>query len=394
MSNPPHGRRSVDALRVAHVVHSLAPEHGGPSITVPALCDELGQRGMNVSLHASAFGKACTLRPRHYTLHTYPNLPGGGRLGISPPMHRALRRAARECSIVHAHGLWLWTNLDAHLVTRRAPARTVISPRGMLEAYAIARRRWVKRALWALGQGAAVRAADCLHVTSESEHRSLRALGLRNPVAIIPNGVAMPQQAAEFAGGRRRLLYLGRIDPKKGLDFLIDAWTEVALRFPEWDLQIVGPDQVGHRAELEARVRRLATPRVTFSDAVYGAARDALLATADLFALPTRSENFGMTVAEAMAAGLPVICSKGAPWPDLPIRGAGYWIEVGTAPLVRCLDEALALSRERARAMGERGRAWVHADFGWDAQAAKMAQVYQWLVAGGAPPSVVYLATD
>jgi glycosyltransferase involved in cell wall biosynthesis len=378
------------SLHVAHVIRSVASKYGGPAVTVPALCQELSLAGQDVSLHV-ADGQAPLAPLGNARFFGHSCVPGGARFGVSLQLHRALVEESRSADIVHSHGLWLFPNLDVHWATRRGRSKLVLSPRGMLEKYALDRSAAAKRLVWALGQGAAARAADCIHVTSESEYHSIREVGLDNPVAVVPNGVFIPQAAARAEGPRRRLLFLGRIDPKKGVDLLLRAWTAVSAAYPAWDLDIVGPGDAAYVEEMRGLASSLEAQRVTFAEAVFGAERDRLLATADLFVLPTRSENFGMTVAEALASGVPVICSRGAPWSGIEDERCGDWIDIGVEPLVHALRAALARPREELGAMGARGRAWMERDFGWAAQANKLIATYRWLLGQGPAPAYVRL---
>lgn len=376
-------------LYITQVIHALAPESGGPSVTVPALCENLGALGNRVELFATNHGGKPRLSPKHFALRLHKTIPGGGWLGVSLEMHRALVRAASEADIIHSHGLWLWTNFDAYFPTRRGGAKIVLSPRGMLEPYALERRGRIKRALWHAGQGAAVRAADCIHVTSDTELSSVRAMGLRNPIAVIPNGVAIPDVRPRNARAQKRLLFLGRIDHKKGVDLLLQAWASVSEEFPEWLLSIVGPDHAGFRSKMELMKTTLRLNRVEFLPAAYGVDRDRLLADSDLFVLPTRSESFGMTVAEALAAGVPALCTSGAPWSRLASERCGWSVEVGPEPIAAGLRTALAMPESELRAMGARGRDWMQAEFSWQAQAQAMTAVYRWLRGQAPQPPTV-----
>ena len=175
--DPRHATRteSPARLRVAHVIHALAPESGGPSVTVPALCEELGRLGHDVRLHVTNFGGRSRLVPQHFVLRTHAVARLGGRLGVSPDMHRSVRIDAARSEVLHSHGLWLWTNLDAHFTAERMGVPHVLSPRGMLEPYALRRRPTLKRLLWLLLQGGAAQAARCIHVTADSERASVRS---------------------------------------------------------------------------------------------------------------------------------------------------------------------------------------------------------------------------
>jgi len=218
----------------------------------------------------------------------------------------------------------------------------------------------------------------------------MRSLGVNRPVAVIPNGVAIPGTARSSAVPRyRTLLFLGRIDPIKGIEYLIEAWSRLHTSLPDWQIRIVGPSSGGYGDRLSARVAQEKLPRLEIVGPAYGAQRDEELANAEVLVLPTRSENFGMVVAEALAAGIPVVCSQGAPWAGIETHECGHWIPCGTEALSSCLSRLLNRPPEELRAMGARGRAWMKADFGWQVQAKKLEQVYEWLVCGGPTPASV-----
>src|SRR5262249_10933006 len=147
----------------------------------------------------------------------------------------------------------------------------------------------------------------------------------------------------------------GRIHPKKGLDHLIRAWAKVETGYDHWRLRIVGPAELGHDAELRTLAENLKLSRVSIEPAIYGDRKYAAFREADIFVLPTLNENFAMTVAEALAAGTPVISTKGAPWAGLEVNRCGWWIDHGIEPLAAALNDAMTLPREELRAMGARG---------------------------------------
>jgi glycosyltransferase involved in cell wall biosynthesis len=248
-----------------------------------------------------------------------------------------------------------------------------------------------KSIVWKLWQEPAYRDAAAWHATSEAEVDEIRAFGIRAPVAVIPNGVDLSEKIALHCPEKeqRTLLFLSRIHPKKGLPELIEAWKKLAFYRPEWRLLIAGPDEGGHRKLLEAKVRQDRIPRIEFLDAVYGSAKDSLFVNADLFVLPTRSENFGMVVAEALAAGVPAIVTTGAPWQGLGFNRCGWWVEQGVEPLLAALLNATALPSSKRQAMGMRGREWMKAEFGWEAIGSRMRDLYVWLAGRGDRPICV-----
>ena len=188
---------------------------------------------------------------------------------------------------------------------------------------------------------------------------------------------------------RRRVLFLSRIHPKKGVPILLRAWQRVERRHPDWELVVAGPDEAGHLAEVRALATGLRLDRVAFPGPAYGNAKHALYRSADLFVLPTHSENFGMVIAEALAHGVPVITTTGAPWAGLEERGCGWWIELSERNLAETLHGAMALPEALRVEMGRRGRLWMEQSYGWERIAAEMKSVYAWLLGGGPPPACV-----
>ena len=215
-------------------------------------------------------------------------------------------------------------------------------------------------------------------------------MGFNQPVAIIPNGIHIPELIHAERSRVRTLLYLGRIHPIKGLENLLPAWAAVQDKFPEWRLQIVGPDSGGHLAELQALATRLNLERIAFTGPLTGSEKQKAYANADLYVLPTYSENFGMTVAESLAAGTPAIVTKGAPWQSLDEKQAGRWIDTGKDALIACLEEMLDKSRAELDLMGLNGRNWMMSDYSWETVASMMKAAYDWVLTQGPQPAYLH----
>jgi glycosyltransferase involved in cell wall biosynthesis len=316
-------------------------------------------------------------------------------LRASSALSSELAKEAIKSDVIHNHGLWLMPNVYAGWAASRARRPLVVAPRGMLGGAALQFSRMKKMLFWRLLQGPAVRDAACFHATSGQEYEDIRAYGLTQPVAIIPNGIDLPRshgRATKGGAADRVVLSLGRIHPKKGLDRLVRAWARVEATHPDWRLRIVGPAELGHDGQLRALAADLKLSRVSIEPAIYGDEKNTAFREADIFVLPTLNENFAMTVAESLAAGTPVISTKGAPWAGLEVERCGWWIDHGIEPLAAALSGAMVMKWAELRAMGARGQAWVARDFGWDAIASKMAGVYGWLAGTGDPPEWVSLA--
>jgi glycosyltransferase involved in cell wall biosynthesis len=296
---------------------------------------------------------------------------------------------SRPVEIIHSHGLWMMPNVYPGIVAKRHDVPLVISPRGALSEWAFQHGAVIKPLFWFLVQKPALTATSCFHATSESEYKAIRRMGFRQPIAIIPNGIDIPAFARKRSQHHRTLLFLGRVHPSKGLDMLLPSWQAVQKRFPDWRLKIAGPDNGGYLSKMQHLAAQLHLERIEFVGALKGKQKWQAYQEADIFVLPTYSENFGMTVAEALAAGLPAIVSKGAPWEGLEQKKAGWWIDVGPDPLVTCLNHALSQPPDTLAEMGERGRAWMQAEFSWKQVAAMMDQTYLWILKGGTAPDWV-----
>ena len=385
-------------FRVLHVIGGLEAAHGGPSYSVPRLCEALAAADIETMLFSVA-GAECGQSDNSVNGYRdsrfrwdYARLPMLRGLRRSSGLSKALEQAAPATDVIHNHGLWLMPNVAAGRVASRAQSPLVLSPRGMLAPAALAFSGLKKRAFWRLLQGPAVRRAACLHATSEQEYQEIRAFGLANPVAIIPNGIDLPEPAAAHsasASADRVVLSLGRIHPKKGLDRLVRGWAVVENGHPDWRLRIVGPAEAGHDEELRALAAALGLARVSVEGPVYGDAKAAVYQDADLFVLPTLNENFGLTVAEALASGTPAISTKGAPWSGLEEEGCGWWIDHGIEPLAAALARAMTLPPAALTAMGAKGRRWMARDFSWDRVAGDTLDLYRWLAGAATIPASV-----
>ena len=362
-------------MRVLHTISTIDPATGGPARSVPALVRALVNQGVAAELWTAG--------------PVLPEWLKNASLEEVPVHHGPFPRFA-DFNLVHDHGLWLRSN---HAVARAATGAAlprVVSPRGMLEPWALNHRKWKKRLAWCLYQKADLRGSHALHATAESEATQFRKLGLRNRIHVIPNGVDLPLAAPEGRkveslksegghqrtdDGRRTALFLSRIHPKKGLPLLVEAWAKV---MPAgWRMRVVGPDEGGHRAELESLVLKAGLKGCwDFCDALEGAAKDAAFQDAELFVLPTYSENFGIAVAEALAAGLPVITTTGAPWKGLLETQSGWWVDPTVPALATALHDACTGDAPALQAMGDRGREWMRRDFSWEGVATKMIRSY------------------
>ena len=371
------------ALRAIQIAPSLDAEAAGPTQSVMGLARGL----MRVGHSCATFSLGLTGDDEREGVPMHRFAPDAGPLASALGASRAMRGALHGAGadVFHVHGLWRMPNVYPAAAARACGARLFLSPHGMLGAEALRFSALRKKAFWALAQGRAVRAVHALHATCDSEWRDIRAFGLRQPVAVIPNGIDIGQPQAPDE--RPYALSLGRLHPIKGLDRLLHAWARLEPEFPDWTLRMHGPSELGYRDQLAELARELGLRRVEIGDALYGEEKRRAFARASLFVLPSHGENFANTVAESLAVGVPVVASTGAPWEGLRAHGCGWWTANAPEAFAAAMGEAMRLSQDERRAMGARGRAWMAQDFSWEEIGRRMADCYAWSLGRCGPPA-------
>lgn len=361
-----------------------------------------------------------------------PEPPGDDRCPTPPAVAvgRFDPQSARP-DLIHVHGLWHPFLHHVAAWGRRRDVPVLVSPQGMLTPWSLAQKRLKKRLALAVYQRRDLVAAAAIHATADAEVEDVRRMGLRQPIVVAPFGIAIPDAAAApprwsaAAGGRRVALFVSRVHPKKGLVNLLEAWARLRAEAaagrdgrPPWCLVIAGPDEAGHKAELLALAAArglvvedvpppttgpLATAAdVVFTGPVFDVQKTSLYQRSDLFVLPTHSENFGVVVLEALACGLPVLTTKGAPWGELEDVGptgragrgparAGWWIDIGVDPLVTTLREVMRASDAELLEIGANARRFATDRYSWLAATRSMREAYEWLIFGGTPPPCIRL---
>lgn len=379
---------------VAFVVPDLHKEASGVAPAVIELASELANQGASLSIH--------TLEPTprslpglasQVDLRVYPRSRLLWRLGRSRAMFRGLTAACREAQILHVHGLWMLPNIYPAAACRGSAAKVIVSPHGTLTRWSLSRSRLRKQAAWyLLGQRHVLNRASLFHATSEGECEDIRRLGYQIPIALIPNGVMLREvPKPRRADGVKTLLFLSRIHPKKGLDLLLRAWGRLQGRYQDWRIEVVGPDNEGYLTAMQELAVELRLERIEFRGPLFGNDKLAAYANADAYVLPSWSENFGYTVAEALAAGTPVITTRETPWSVLEREGCGWWIDTGLDSLTVCLDEVLSTPRPVLDRLGAAGKDWVRQELAWAHIGERMITTYRWLLGRHDRPDWIFI---
>jgi glycosyltransferase involved in cell wall biosynthesis len=380
-----------EPLRILHVVPTYYPavRYGGPIRSVHGLAVALAQRGHDVHVYTTSVdGDQDLAVPTDQPVvldgvkvHYFP-VPALRRLFWAPLLGRRLRESIDGFDIVHTHGVYLWPVLVAARVAARAGVPYLVAPRGQLIRELISRKsRWIKTAWIQLFERRTLAEAAAVHVTAEAEGSELHALHLRTRrIACIANGVDYPQAHESLESGPYRslppryALFLSRINWKKGLDRLIEAWQ----RITDCPLVVAGNDDEGYQSTLVAQAQTLGiADRVLFIGPVSDQHKWALYERAQLFVLPSYNENFGNVVAEAMAMGCPVVLTPEVGIAPL-VQAAGAGVVTDGAPeKLAAVIQELLLDPVRRLEMGRRGAEAARLQLSWNDIAAATETVYR-----------------
>lgn len=377
-------------LKVLHVVPNINRDVGGPAYSATRLASSQAELGAEVSLVTLDYPELGPALPiPGVSLHSIDcGLLTRQTRGISGHCRNLVVELAKEADVVHNHGLWMQPNRYARIAALKASRALVCSPRGMLDDWARKYHAPKKMIAWWAFERRNLQSVRLFHATSQLEKQNIRAVGMRQSVEIIPNGVDVPNK--DSIPGRsllesqhpelcdsRWLLFFSRLHPKKGLAELAKAWEGIYSTYPDWRLLIVGPEEPEGRAIVETMRQNGLGSRISILGPAYGEKKTALLGNADVVVLPTLSENFGNIVSESLAHETPVVTTRAAPWSVLQDEQCGWWIQAGSEALSSCLTEVLQLSKDELKRMGKRGNKWVRAHLRWSVIARETLSMYQ-----------------
>jgi len=383
-------------VAVLQTIANLRASAGGPPRSVAALANALAADGYPVGLFSRSIDEPeVSVSPLVERFHG--SAPGHewATLGFDAgrnAQHDVVRAITTSGTrLVHSHGIWTPACHAVAAASMETGVPLVISVRGMLEPVARTSKGLKKWLAWHAFQRRDLVNAVAIHATSEAELCTIRECGLRQPVIVLPNGVVMPPSnpaRPAVAPATRTALFLSRIHPIKGLPLLLEAWSRV--RPSGWRLVIAGNDDGGHRAEVASLVKSLRLDEaVTLGDAVPEAEKWTHYAAADLSILPSRSESFGIAVAEAMIAGLPVITTHGTPWQALKTHGIGWWVPIDVESLAEAVSDATSMPANQLAGMGRRAEDFARRTFDWRMIAGGFRNAYEWLMGRGSRPTCI-----
>ena len=299
---------------------------------------------------------------------------------FSPEMQRAAHQLVRDADVLHGHGLYVGTNYIFGKESRDQHKPLVYHVHGMFEPYILNRSRWKKRLVHWIFENDNFRHVRLWRALTSKEADQIRACGITQPIVVTPNGLNLGDFAKPLDSDisiktssvdnlvkiAPRVLFLGRIHPKKGLDLLLSVWARLSSLTRDWQLVIAGPDEQGYLATVRGQAKSLGLQdQIIFTGPITGQAKKKLLYSSDLFVLPSYSEGFSMSLLEAMACELPVIATRACNFPDISTTQSGWECDSSADSLAETLKTALQTSESERRERGRNGRQLVEAQYAW-----------------------------
>ena len=377
-------------MRVCIFTTSINKRGGGPARSVPILAKGLSQVGVEATLLTG------------HTAEMNTHLVDGTEVKIeevSPNIStQDLENVilAGQYDLIHGQNLWMPLYNKMARIARKHDIPYMMTPRGCLEPWCMKQKRLKKLLAFHLYQKKDLQNAACILATAQMEANNIRALGIKAPIAIIPNGIDVSEYEcrpiSSKANVKKQIVFLSRIHEKKGIEYLIDAWQQLYQKYPEWNVVIAGNGEKSYVNHLKEKITNKGLDScVKIIPPVFGEAKHRLYCESSLFVLPTYSENFGMVVAEAMSCGVPVITTNGTPWQELNEKKLGWCIDLSLNNLVKAICEAIDLGKDNLFEMGQRCSQRIHDTYQYTMVAKKNKEVYEWIVNGESKPDFVYL---
>ena|SRR5438876_6215270 len=382
-----------DRLRVLLVIPALSPVYGGPSFSSIGLAEALGRRGLRVDVVTTNAAGPYNLRikPHQWLAESTYRLRYFRRWGrfevkFSPALMGWLFRHVVDYDIVHGMSVFNFPSYIYCEACRWRDVPHIIHPQGMFEPWAMSNKGWKKRTYFRWLKKPQLRRANVIHCLTKHEAESIAALGVTTSKVIVPNGInfesILKGDAKAFLlrypqlANKTRLLFLHRIDPKKGLDMLAESFARLHNQFPNTHLIITGPDPTGYWSTASNFFKSAGcAAAVTYTGMLTGQDKADVLAAADVFVAPSYSEGFSMSVLEAMAAGLPSVITTGCNFPEAAEAKVALEVPIDATVFAEALA-SLVENLPGAREMGRRAREFIFQNYAWDQAARKTHEVY------------------
>jgi glycosyltransferase involved in cell wall biosynthesis len=373
-------------MKILHTISGMSVLSGGTSSCTYELVKGLHAQNISVDILTFSSGANDVLIGNEPFIKTVPH----SKHFISQLYKQALLNS--DYQLFHANGIWEYTELITAKIARKKEIPYIISPHGMLYPQALAVSKLKKQIFLKLFLMNDLNKAACIHATCTQEMQHLRTLGVKSPIAVIPNPINIAQNSARSPTfkSQLRIGYLGRVHPRKNIERLLYVWDKLNLDKINAELVIIGDGDKAYMNFLKTEQIRLNLKKVMFTGFLTGEEKENTLNSLSYLVVPSNFENFGMIIPEALIKGIPVIASKGAPWEELNTHHCGWWIDNDVDTLAATLSEAIRLPEEERIAMGKRGQELVKNNYSVEVVAGKVIRLYDWILTGGEKPEFVF----
>lgn len=382
-------------MKILIVTPYLGSTYGGTSKIVLEIVQALSNQGICIDLvttNANCSNKLDVplntwINKNNYRVQYFSSWHSNDFI-FSPSLINWLFKHAKDYSLVHTNTIFAPLISFTHWLCWLYKVPYIITPHGMLEPWALSYKAWKKRFYYAVVEKLTLNKAAAIQATASSESENIKFLGFKNHILMVPNGIhhqefeTLPSPELfyqKFPATRNKnlILFLGRIDPKKGLDLLAPAFAKVRNNFPETHLIVAGPDSIDFLPTVKKYFASSGClDAVTFTGMLIGSIKQAALAAANLYVAPSYSEGFSMSVLEGMASGLPCVITTGCNFPEAAAAKAAHVVDVNADAIADALTECLSKSQE-TQLMGMKARQFIFQNYTWEQAAKKLSQVYE-----------------
>lgn len=388
-------------MKILIVIPALGDIYGGPSKCVVELAQALGRLGIEVDIvNTNANGSTDLEVPLHtWIAKKYYRIQyfSYWRLldyKISLSLTSWLFQHVAEYDLVHTNAIFSYPVLPAYWACQQHQVPYVATPHGMLDPWALSYKTWKKRLYYNMLEKPALHRANAMQMLASTEAKGIKPLNLKTPLIVVPNGIHrqdfenLPNPELFYnkfpdTRNKKLIIFLGRIDPKKGLDLLAVAFGKVHALFPQTHLIVAGPDNIGFLPTVKNYFKDAGClDAVTFTGMLTGNTKYAALAAASIYVAPSYSEGFSVSVLEGMVSGLPCVITTACNFPEAATAKAAHIVDIEANSFSEALIECLKAPQE-SEAMGYRARQFILGNYTWDRIATKMIEAYTCIINKG-----------
>ena len=374
-------------MKILHTIPSLSVNAGGPTQSVFYTVQGLRTQGLetNILTYQPDFGdKLISTEDFIITLSK-------GKTSFAYSFGYKSYLKHHYYDLYHAQGIWQYPSYITTKIARKQNKPYIITPRGMLYPQALAHSKLKKQLFLKLFLMNDLNKAATVHVTCSEEMQHLRNLGVKSPVAVIPNPVNIPNNSQfSILNSQLKIGYLGRVHPRKNIERLLYVWDQLKLGSSDTELVIIGDGDTCYMDFLNAECARLNLKNVIFTGFLTGEAKEKALQSLSYLVVPSDFENFGMIVPEALIKGIPVIASKGTPWEELNTHRCGWWVDNDIDTLTETIRKAINTPESVRIEMGKQGQELVKNNYSVEVVAKKMFRLYDWILNSSEKPEFVF----